>query len=439
VGDQQLTCTVTATNPGGSASATSAAARIGLGAQPKVVTQPTIQGTSYDSARGAYVAAPGDKLTCSPGTWANATPFREIWFADIAQAATGGLGGARAGVQRIAFALGSSVNVPDYPVSANVSAIKGRTSTVYTDIQCVVDASGNGDPLVSATAVIAGSGVDRLLIKQLAPVLALPRSPKTQCTASCGPVISPDVGYGQTNTCNAGQWLHNPSSYSYQWLVRQVASVPYGPATVVGTSQTLHMSYAEELHYIYCRVTASNAAGSASAISNGYIVPRLGFVALGPAQIIEEQPGPARPVPTAAAGADPVNPLLPDQSKRWRFSCKPPSFNKTPATVSYYWAAWWDGGPNMHAALGDIHEGIPPVGDSPIPPASGVILVMDTNATPVLVTTLGGLQAVTGDQFDASGTPAWIECYVYATSADGQTAFATSSWAWVTMPSVLGN
>jgi virginiamycin B lyase len=434
----ELSCVVTASNAVGHATAASSPVSVGVAPPPQLVAQPVIRGATYDAARGEYLVSAGQSLSCDLGKWAYATPFRDVWWADVAVAAVGpfGSGTGVTGVQRVAFAVGpSTVTVPDYPVSTVISGRKIKAHTVLTDIQCQVDAIGLDGSLQHAIASVAGSAATYVYIKQLAPVLDFPRSRKLQCQTSCGPVVSPAVGYGQVNVCTTGRWLHYPTSFSFEWLARKVATVAYGPAVVVGRKQDLRMGYAEERQYVYCRVTASNGTGHASAFSNGYVVPRLGLVALGVARIKEEQPGPARFVPATS----PVDPLLPDASEQWQFSCYAPTFNKA-ATVDYYWAAQWAGGPDgVSGQLGDPDEGPPPLGGSEIPPVSGVILDIDAAHGPVdtvLMTTVGGASSVRDQAFKAVGgfDVAVIGCYVWATAPDGQQAYAGSDFTWIQMP-----
>ena len=446
-GGYQITCAVTASNGGGSATAPSAALAI-PDLSPHVVTQPTIRGTTYDVKRRTHFAAAGDRLTCDPGTWANATPFREVWWADVPEAAVGpfGIGSAASGIQRVAFAIGSSVVVPDYPSSLIESGLRIRKHTVITDIQCEVEAvPTSGLVALDATALVAGSTADKVYIRTLAPRLDLPRSPKQHCTSVCGPTISPAVGYGQVNKCTPGRWLHYPTSYTYEWLLKRAAGSP--SATIISRKQDLRISFSEERHYLLCRVTAANSAGKASAYSNGYEVPELGFAANGNARIYEERPGPQGLVPPTSSDLDA---LTPDQTNMWRFSCRAPSFNKATASINYYWMAYWGGPANIPltvnqvdysgaAFLGDIMELPPPersgTGESPV---TGVILDIDASANlavdPVLLTTVGGANSVRDFPLPANGGALVIGCYVYATAKDGQQALADSAFTWVGLP-----
>lgn len=75
-----LTCTVTASNGGGSASATSAAVTPSTPAAPANTSLPQISGT----------AVVGDPLTCSPGTWSNSPDsYSYRWYRNGSQISTG--------------------------------------------------------------------------------------------------------------------------------------------------------------------------------------------------------------------------------------------------------------------------------------------------------------------------------------------------------------
>jgi hypothetical protein len=449
-GGYQVTCAVTASNGGGSATVTSAPQAI-PDLSPRVLTQPTIRGTTYDRKRRTHLAAAGDRLTCDPGTWANATPFREVWWADVAEAAVGPFAGGPgasgvSGIQRVAFAIGSSVVVPDYPSSIIESGVRVRTHTVITDIQCQVDAASTvGLMYPHAIAVVAGSTADKVYIRALAPRLDLPRSPKQHCTSVCGPTISPAVGYGQVNKCMPGRWLHYPTSFKYEWLLKRVAGS--SGATIISRKQDLRISFGEERHYLLCRVTAANSAGMASSDSNGYEVPDLGFAAEGNARIYEEQPGPPGFVPPSSSDLDA---LTPDSTNMWRFSCRAPNFNKAVSSINYYWIAYWGSGAvsvsatdpvaygDDAASLGDVQERPPTQRYGAGAPVTGVFLDIDASANlaidPVLLTTVGGLNSVRNFPLRANGGSLVIGCYVYATAQDGQQALADSAFTWVGLP-----
>ena len=91
------------------------------------------------------------------------------------------------------------------------------------------------------------------------------------------PSITPGVGAGGMNRCEPGQWQHFPTSYTYAWRV--VVGDHF--AGLLGTSQTLKLTTADEGDVIECTVTASNAAGPSKQrpVSNHYAVPSTAPVA----------------------------------------------------------------------------------------------------------------------------------------------------------------
>lgn len=78
---------------------------------------------------------------------------------------------------------------------------------------------------------------------------------------SAAPVISGTATTGQTLSATTGTWSNSPTSYAYQWL-RAGASISGA------TAATYVLVTADEGTAITCRVTATNAGGSASATSN---------------------------------------------------------------------------------------------------------------------------------------------------------------------------
>jgi hypothetical protein len=80
------------------------------------------------------------------------------------------------------------------------------------------------------------------------------------------PVLSGTFASGQTVTSSSGTWTGTPApTYAYQWYA--------DGATVDGaTSSSLAISDSLRSKALYCRVTATNVAGSASADSNAKTV-----------------------------------------------------------------------------------------------------------------------------------------------------------------------
>jgi hypothetical protein len=74
------------------------------------------------------------------------------------------------------------------------------------------------------------------------------------------PVVSGTAVVGQTLTTTNGTWTNSPSSFSYQW---------FRGATPIGTNSVNYTPLpADAGQSITCRVTATNADGSANATSN---------------------------------------------------------------------------------------------------------------------------------------------------------------------------
>jgi hypothetical protein len=65
---------------------------------------------------------------------------------------------------------------------------------------------------------------------------------------------------GRKLVCNRGRWSNSPSRYSYGWLVN-------GKRKRGATGRTLAVTRALRGRRVQCRVTASNAAGAAAAVS----------------------------------------------------------------------------------------------------------------------------------------------------------------------------
>ena len=122
-----------------------------------------------------------------------------------------------------------------------------RAHTKFTnDVLLVVNRgkSGRLTPSAMSNAITAG------LSKILPPV-------NTSAPAVTGTT---------TLTCTMGVWSYAPTSYAYQWM--------HGATPISGaTTSTYTVTPADSGTSVSCRVTATNAAGSASATSNAIAVP----------------------------------------------------------------------------------------------------------------------------------------------------------------------
>lgn len=87
------------------------------------------------------------------------------------------------------------------------------------------------------------------------------------------PVVSGTVRVGSTLSCTTGTWTNSPTSYAYQWLRD-------GDPISGATSSTYILIEADEGEDISCVVTATNATGSASQVSNEVGPVQEGFQVL---------------------------------------------------------------------------------------------------------------------------------------------------------------
>ena len=200
-----LTCTVTASNADGTASATSAP--VSPVPAPTVMGNPQITGTPQN----------GQTLGCSEGTWNNApTQFTYVWSRDGA------------------------------PITSPVAA----TGSSY-----VVAAADDGHSL---TCTVTASNADGTASATSAPV-----SPVPAPTVMGNPQITGTPQNGQTLGCSEGTWNNAPTQFSYVWS-RDGAPIT-SPVAATGSSYVV--AAADDGHSLTCTVTASNADGTASATS----------------------------------------------------------------------------------------------------------------------------------------------------------------------------
>jgi hypothetical protein len=75
------------------------------------------------------------------------------------------------------------------------------------------------------------------------------------------PDVTGDLQVGATLTCSTGTWDNTPTAYAYQWFQEG--------APLIGETNATHVVTAgDDKNTLSCRVTATNAAGGASAFSN---------------------------------------------------------------------------------------------------------------------------------------------------------------------------
>ena len=155
------------------------------------------------------------------------------------------------------------------PAGANCTKIPAATSPTYTlpgsdvghtirVIEAAANQGGAGAPATSAaTGVIAAA----------APTMIAPSD-------STAPTISGTTTVGKTLMALIGTWAGTtPISYSYQWVSCATACTPITGAT----ASSLTLDAAELGTKVAVRVTATNSAGSAQAVSTevGPVVPAI--------------------------------------------------------------------------------------------------------------------------------------------------------------------
>ncbi len=229
-----IACRVTATNAYGSASATSDGMAVPI-PPPKNTSAPPLVERQPDPANPPGNAPQvGENAYCFEGGWSGQGPitYAYEWFRDGA-------------------AIPSSGGGQFYPV---VLADAGHA------IACRVTATNAGG---SASATSNG-----ILVPVPAPPVNTSAPPlvERQPDPANPPGNAPQVG--ENAYCFEGGWSgQGPITYAYEWF-RDGAAIPSS-----GGGKFYPVVLADAGHAIACRVTATNAGGSASATSNGILVP----------------------------------------------------------------------------------------------------------------------------------------------------------------------
>ena len=205
--------TVTASNAGGSARATSETLGLVLPTAPTDTVAPGIGGTAQQ----------GDTLTAGTGVWNNGPTGYTYAWQDCNGQGTG------------------------------CSAIGGATSSTYT-----LQASDVGK-YVSVTVTASNSGGSTPVTSaSLGPVL--PPAP----TISQTPTITGTAEEGDTLKVGNGTWNNSPTHYSYTW--ENCNSAGSNCAAITGaTSSSYELSAADIGSTIVCVVTATGPGGSTPA------------------------------------------------------------------------------------------------------------------------------------------------------------------------------
>jgi hypothetical protein len=158
-------------------------------------------------------ATQGQTVTCSQGTWTNSpTSYAYSWSRD-----------------------GSPIG------GATSSTYVIQAADVAHNLTCTVTATNaGGSGTATSAAVVPNASVS-------APV-------------NTGlPVISGTPTPGNTLTCSQGTWSGSPTSYAYEWR---------RDGSAVATGNTYAVTLSDVGHVMTCAVTATNAAGSTTAVSN---------------------------------------------------------------------------------------------------------------------------------------------------------------------------
>lgn len=207
---------VTASNPAGAATATSAASAAVNSGPPLNTTPPAVSGVAQD----------GRSLQTTDGTWSNApTSYGYQWLRCDSSGAN---------CVAIAGATASSYALTSTDVGSTI-----RSQVVASN------ADGSGSASSTATAVIAAAP----------PVSTSP------------PVVSGTPKPGQTLSSSSGSWSGTtPMTFTYQWL--RCDSSGAGCAAIGGaTAATYAVGSADVGSTLRVQVTAANAGGSGQAAS----------------------------------------------------------------------------------------------------------------------------------------------------------------------------
>jgi hypothetical protein len=210
---------VTATNSGGSATATSAPTAVVQAAAtaPTNDSPPTISGTAQD----------GQTLTAGPGTWSGTQPLTYAYQWQRCDTSGG-----------------------------NCVGISGATGTTYT-----VASADVGHTLV---VVVTASNSGGKASAPSSPTVIIQATPPALASS---PTAAGTPQEGQTLTATTGTWSGTtPITYTYQWETCDPSGLDCSPINGA-TNSTYAVTPAEVGFTISVLVTATNSAGNASAYS----------------------------------------------------------------------------------------------------------------------------------------------------------------------------
>ena len=182
---------------------------------PTNVSAPAVSGT----------AAVGQKLSTSTGSWAGTpTAYAYQW-------------------QRCSFSGGNCANIP------------GATGATYT-----LAAADGGQTVRSTVSAANGNGASAYASSLVSNVVVpLPAT-------TVAPVVSGVAAVGKTLSTTSGTW-NTPSTFGYQWL--RCADDGSSCSGIPGaTHSTYVVANADGGHVLEARISASNQAGTATALSN---------------------------------------------------------------------------------------------------------------------------------------------------------------------------
>jgi hypothetical protein len=140
-----------------------------------------------------------------------------------------------------------------------VQCVNNLATVVYDEFQTTMNWTTPGNSFANIAQATYTSGA--------APTTSAPPTTTAPPTLSAparvtSPTISGTAKVGLSVTCNRGTWTNSPTAYAYQWFRS-------GTAITGATSNRRTLNSNDYAKTITCRVTASNAAGSASATSSG--------------------------------------------------------------------------------------------------------------------------------------------------------------------------
>ncbi|MBS1894064.1 MAG: hypothetical protein JST59_22420 [Actinobacteria bacterium] len=280
---------------------------------PTNTVAPSISGT----------ASAGQTLTCNPGSWSGNPNLSYLWTQTTSQLVPGA-----------------------HPPRATSVTVKVGTEPTYVvpdleplsvSIKCTVTATNSAGSASADAPAVANVATK--------PVLASSFT-RTAHTLHNQPRITPNVGFGATQFCQTGVWIHYPKTFRFAWYKMVPANTVRRGQTrdvrIPSSKQTLKITAPLELHKIFCRVTAVNEAGGNSADSNVVFVPQNAPKPNGPARIEVDDPTPVRVDPATS----PSNPLQVGPDKKFVFKCLPPGYSRR-APLSFQWQVSLHGWPSV--------------------------------------------------------------------------------------------